>query len=196
MTSHFAALTLMFGFLLFAQAARQDRGGAWLDAPGQWNFSAASLVAEAPEGPNPRCDPTLRAAQTASDRLLTASGWKLLLPRESRLVGGRTIEIVQAFLRYDGMCRPLQFQAFVFVDERLVGALSPHLMNAREDGQLAAVRISEAGEITATFLRYEATDALCCPSRESTAVYAVSRDGGTYALKLVRVETTKRPQPR
>lgn len=93
------------------------------------------------------------------------------------------------------MCGPLQFQAFVFINDRVIGTLSPHVMNSREDGALSGVSIAQSGEITASFLRYARTDALCCPSRESIAVYSVVQEAGSFRLKLVKVETKARRTP-
>ena len=169
--------------------------GAWLDSTGELNLSTATLQRVEFEGTNPRCDATTRSPRSVVDRAVVAQGWKLTALAESRRGKAGMIEIVGGFRQYDGMCRPLQFQAFVFIDERLVGTLSPGLMNSREDGALDRVTISDSGEITATFLRYTQSDALCCPSRLSTAVYSSLAEGGVYRLKLLRVETKARATP-
>lgn len=195
MISSFAASIFVAALLFRPQASVQESGGAWLDSPEKWDSATFSLTAEPPEGPNSRCDSQLRSPVSAADRLLTSAGWKLSIATQSRRVKNRDLQIVQAFRRYDGMCRPLQFQAFVFVDQSLIGALSPHVMNAREDGQLSSVRIANSGEITATFSRYERSDALCCPSRESIAVYSIVHADKTYEVKLLKVDTRRRAQP-
>ena len=181
-------------WILIAQQITQEPG-AWLDTPGELNLSTGNLQRVEFDASNPRCDATARAPRSAVDRLVIAQGWKLTALTENRRGKAGLIEIVGAFRQYDGMCRPLQFQAFVFIDERLVGTLSPKLMNSREDGALDRVTVSESGEIGASFLRYRQNDALCCPSRESTAVYAFQPEAGGYRLKLLRVATKARPSP-
>jgi len=179
--------------LLAPQASQQP--GAWLDGPGELNLSSANLQRVDFDASNSRCNTTARSAQSVVDRSVVAQGWKLTALAESRRGKAGLIEVVGAFRQYDGMCRPLQFQAFVYIEGRLAGTLSPKLMNSREDGALDRVAISDSGEITANFLRYTQSDALCCPSRQSTAVYSFLTEGGAYRLKLLRVETKPRPAP-
>ena len=128
--STWIACMLTAGLLVSQQTPYERSDGSWLDAPMGWNQSPIELLRGQPEGPNPKCDPTVRAPQSAAERLLTAAGWKLTISEVKRS-GGHSIEIVQAFRQFDGMCRDLQAQAFVFVNDRLVGTLSPRLMNAR-----------------------------------------------------------------
>ena len=192
--STWIACMLTAGLLVSQQTPYERSDGSWLDAPMEWNLSPTELLRGQPEGPNPKCDPTVRAPQSAAERLLTVAGWKLRTISEVKRSGGHSIEIVQAFRQFDGMCRDLQAQAFVFVNDRLVGTLSPRLMNGRADGQLAKAVISESGEITATFLRYNPTDALCCPSRESLAFYSTVPEAGTHVVKLLPVETRQRSE--
>ena len=182
---------LIFG-VLFAKQVGSDLPGAWLDSARDWSFSTADLRRGPSVDPNPQCDRAGREPQTASERLLAAEGWKLSSSPVSRRGRAGLIEIVQGFRQHDGMCRPLIFQAFVFLDERPIATLSPRLMNSREDGALSRLSISESGEITAIFLRYSRTDPLCCPSRESSAVYSILQQAGNYKLKLLRVVTKPR----
>jgi heat shock protein HslJ len=73
----------------------------------------------------------------------------------------------------DGMCRPLGFQAFVFVGGRFAGTLAPHPMTSRTDGAAQLPQLWSADAIAVTFSRYAGTDPLCCPSRVSTVQYRV-----------------------
>jgi hypothetical protein len=182
-------------FLFSGQQTPKEEPGAWLDKSATVNLSLASVPAVKNEGTNPRCDAALRTAQTPADHLVVKQGWRLSTSTQGKHVNGGVIEIIQGLLSYDGMCRPRQYQAYVFLDGRLLGALSPRLMNSREDGALTRVSISASGNILATFSRYSRTDALCCPSRESHAVYALVQGNGGLALKLIRVDTMPRPKP-
>jgi len=189
------ALSLTVAFLL-GQAIPEERpDGSWLDRPTEWVMQTPGILQVQRAESGSKCDPTSRGPVTAAERVLREAGW--MLNRASNLTrsDGRSIEIVHAFLQFDGQCRELQAQAFVFVDGRLIGTLSPRRMNAREDGSLADVSLSESGEITARFFRYSQSDASCCPSRQSVAVYSLIPKADTYGLKLVRVETRSRPQP-
>ena len=76
---------------------------------------------------------------------------------------------------YDGMCRPLGFQAFVFVDGKLAGTLSPTPMNSRDDGALSRTSFFGPESLTAAYVRYTDQDPLCCPSALSTATYKIER---------------------
>jgi hypothetical protein len=81
------------------------------------------------------------------------------------------------------MCRPWDYQAFVFDKGAFAGTLSPVLMDSRTDGALSDVRLLSPTSIEATFLRYVDADPLCCPSRVSTVRYRVERrpDGPAVA---------------
>jgi hypothetical protein len=188
-----ASILILWVFLFGQQ--RTNEPGSWLDSVREWQFSAAELRRGQSQNPNPQCDTASREPQGAAERLLVGEGWKLAAASVSRRDRASLIEVVQGFRQYDGMCRPLNFQAFVFINDRPIGTLSPRLMNSREDGAMNRVSISDSGEITANFLRYRATDALCCPSRESLAVYSVMQEAGNYRLKLLRVETKARATP-
>ena len=188
------SLTVAF---LFGQAIPEERpDGSWLDRPVEWTMQTPEILRVQRAGSDPKCDPTTRGPVTAAERLLREAGW--MLNRASKLTrsGGHSIEVVHAFLEFDSQCRDLQGQAFVFVDGRLIGTLSPRRMSARTDGSLGDVSLSESGGITAKFFRYGQSDGLCCPSKESVAVYSLIPNADTFSLKLVRVETRALPQQR
>ena len=75
----------------------------------------------------------------------------------------------------DGMCRPWDYQAFVFVKGAFAGTLSPSVMDSRTDGALSEIRFPAPSAIEVVFLRYTDTDPLCCPSRLTTVRYRIER---------------------
>ena len=171
-----------------APAAR-GAGGDWIDAlPGVWN------AAEAPIPPAPagdvealaRCAEQVRPASSAADRALEAAGWKLFGPV---LVYGET-SLVRALSGVDGMCRPLAFQAFAFAGDRFAGTLAPAPMDSRSDGVLVEIPWLDPVSVVARFARYDADDALCCPTRESVVTYEIERGPAGAILVALSAETT------
>ena len=143
---------------------------SWLNAPlAGWN-QAGQAMPPAPPGnlalADPRCLQLNRPPQTPEDRAVTAAGWTLHGP----YTGGWGAVMVEGLTDYDGMCRPVGYQYFVFVDGTFAGTVSPLPMAARTDGAVQDVRIGLSGEISATFVRYAPDDPLCCPSRPSVLV--------------------------
>ena len=65
---------------------------------------------------------------------------------------------------YDGMCRPWNYQAFVFVDDVFAGTIAPEPMASRTDGAADDADIWFSDQLAAEFRRYAPEDALCCPS--------------------------------
>jgi hypothetical protein len=83
------------------------------------------------------------------------------------------------------MCRPFEYNVFVFSQGTYAGTLSPDNMNSRTDGSLfvgpgqQVAVIGPSGSIAANFIRYADTDPLCCPSRGvSHVVYSVQMTNG------------------
>src|SRR5689334_13774205 len=113
---------------LFPGRAAAD--GSWLDQPlATWNSPGMDL-AQAPgmdPSTNPRCLDGGRPAETDADQALVANGWTLF----SSYLGGWSTVVVRALSGYDGMCRPLGYNEFVFVDGQFAGTLSPDLMDSR-----------------------------------------------------------------
>ena len=164
---------LVVALVLLAQPA-SAQSGAWLDQPlAPWNIPGALLpAAPAPKGDapsDPRCASTVRQPQTPQEHALVGAGWSLF--GRAPVSGVRTILLAGASV--DGMCRPWDYQAFVFVGLRFAGTLSPTLMDSRTDGALSEVRFMFGGQIEAVFLRYAAADPLCCPSRLSIVRYRI-----------------------
>jgi hypothetical protein len=180
---------LLAASLVLAQRTPQETpDGTWLDTRAAWKWSEAELRRGERERGNTRCEALTRPPATPAERILSQAEW--MLTGSASITNRKTgIEIAYGFRQFDGMCRDLQGQGFVFVNGRAIGTLSPRLTYARSDGHLGEVTVSDSGEVRATFRRYSPKDPLCCPSRESVAFYSVAREGSTYVLKLLRVET-------
>ena len=135
----------------FATAAVQVNldtlGPAWLDqaAPVNWNGPRNPLpVAPPPPSaapPDPRCLETLRPPETAEDQQVSAAGWGLV----GQFTGGWGLRIVTGQSGFDGMCRPLSYQVFVFSGGTYAGTMSPGPMDSRTDGAWQQALIFTAG---------------------------------------------------
>ena len=164
---------LVAAFVLLAEPAGAQSGDWLVQPPSSWNFPGA-LVPAAPESKgdpptDPRCAGTVRQAQTPQEQALTAAGWSLF--GKTRVAGRMTVLLAEASM--DGMCRPWQYQAFVFVGLRFAGTLSPTVMDSRTDGALGEIRFMSGYQLEAAFLRYADADPLCCPSRVSAVRYRI-----------------------
>jgi hypothetical protein len=182
-------LLVTAALFLLAQSASAVSGD-WLDKPlSGWNRTGASLpTAPEPKGDpptDPRCAGPVRGPETPAERAVTAAGWFLF--GKARISGATTVLLAEAPV--DGMCRPWDYQAFVFVGGRFAGTLSPALMDSRADGALTEVRLLSPTEVEAVFLRYVDTDPLCCPSRLSSVRYRVERRAEGPAVSPVSVQT-------
>jgi hypothetical protein len=159
------------------EAPRSAAGSAqvsWLDgARAGWNVPGAPVPAPpAPAGSeNQMCQGRDRPAETAEDEAVTAQGWRLYGGYER----GRGITLIGGFLDFDGMCRPVYYQQFVFVDGVFAGTLAPQPMVPRTDGALRFAGISAADGLYAVYSRYAPDDALCCPSGETVVAYSIER---------------------
>jgi hypothetical protein len=162
---------------------------SWLDSPKPvpWNQPRASIPA-APrvEGnADPRCKELTRPAQLNEDGLVQDRGWDLV----DAFQGGWQIVVVTGTAAYDGMCRPLHYQGFVFVRGVFAGTLSPQLMDSRTDGALVRFDLHSKTGLTAEYNRYAANDALCCPSRRTTVVFDVT--GEPAVLQPISASTSR-----
>lgn len=152
----------------------------WLDQPlKDWNRTGNDF----PTLPRPpamtndaemfkRCYEQLRQPLNTAEEAVAKMGWKLY--GASQRYG--TTQVFTALSGFDGMCRPLGLQAFVYWEGRYAGTLSPAWMNSRTDGALTDIRLTNQTSISAEFVRYNQSDALCCPSRISTVFYELRRD--------------------
>jgi heat shock protein HslJ len=153
--------------------------GSWLDRPlVDWN-RPGDILPELPEPPEPqvgsadleRCERDLREPQSPAEEALVRRGWRPYGPVQS----SELTMVVTALSSFDGMCRPMGFQAFVYWEGRYAGTLSPEPMNSRSDGSLIEVRV-RPDALSADFARYMDADPLCCPSRVDTVTYELERD--------------------
>jgi len=171
------SLVVVAALLLVVQGAFAQSGG-WLDKRlSPWN-AAGAAVPKAPEPKgdspsDPRCARGIRYPETAVEGAVTTAGWSLF--SQPRVNGDMTVLLAEASV--DGMCRPWDYQAFVFVKRRFAGTLSPTLMDSRADGALSEVRLLSPTSIEVVFLRYVDADPLCCPSRLTTVRYRVEGRG-------------------
>lgn len=170
---------IAIGFLVGQplMTAAQEPDGSWLDAakPVSWNEAGATVPAAPPvdEDINPRCAERVRPAELPEDRQLHERGWRLEGPYE----GGWGVVVIHGTATYDGMCRPWQYQAFVFVRGVFAGTLSPAPMNSRTDGALQRVWLMGDGQLTAEYSRYAADDPACCPTSTTLVTFEIAEDG-------------------
>jgi hypothetical protein len=173
-------------------AAAGGQGAAWLDRspPTNWNAGGTTLpaapVEESALTSRERCAATVRRATTADDDAVQRAGWALIGPLQT--FSGTTI--ITGTSGFDGMCRPVRYQLFAFVDGTFAGTLSPVFMTSRTDGAQSRLYLYRAGELAAEFLRYTDADPLCCPSRVTRVEYRVERDARGPVLVPVNASTT------
>jgi heat shock protein HslJ len=171
---------VLLSFVILAVGPHAFAQSSWLDRRlANWNRPSGSLpqlpepsLQSGPSANSTRCRQQVRQATTPGEKALERRGWKLYGPVYSYDL----TKIVTAVSGFDGMCRPLGFQAFVYWEGRYGGTLSPVLMNSRADGSLTNIRLINASSISADFSRYQRSDALCCPSRISSVNYSLIRD--------------------
>ncbi|HIK44144.1 MAG TPA: LppP/LprE family lipoprotein, partial [Leptolyngbyaceae cyanobacterium M65_K2018_010] len=92
----------------------------------------------------------------------------------------------------DGMCRPRQYQVFVFTQGQFAGSLSPTPMDSRTDGSLVETNLYQQGYLSASFNRYTPEDALCCPSASSLLFYQVETQQG-WPVVVPQLPATTHP---
>jgi len=157
-----------------------------LDAPlAVWNQPGGEVptAPTASGAPNPLCERTPRPPETPADLEVAAAGWKLVGSFE----GGWGILAVTGTADFDGMCRPVDYQVFVFYNGQFAGTIAPEPMTSRTSGAGTLSRIS-SGQLFASFVRYAETDPLCCPSRPSVLVeYRIDQPDGSPVLVPSRV---------
>ena len=179
-----------------ATVLAQPPSGSWLDRPlSNWNdpgrgMPRATAGDETAAEVTTRCKlQTLRS--TAGERAVAEAGW---LPFHifDRQVVARDVEIVGGLIGADGMCRPTEFNLFVFVGGTFAGALSPTTMDSRSDGGIGgAVRVAPDDTISAGFHRYTDTAPLCCPSGRVTVRYRIDRTVAPPVVVPVSVQVIR-----
>lgn len=169
------AVSMVFGHAAAGRSQGNDR--SWLDQakPAAWNKPGTPV----PVGPkvevaaDPRCREAARPPQLNEDKRVNEQGWDLV----GAFQGGWEMVVIRGTAGYDGMCRPRQYQDFVFVRGAFAGTLSPQPMDSRTDGALQRVTLQSATRMTVEYARYSATDPLCCPSRTTRVVFDLAADG-------------------
>ena len=145
-------------------AAQAPGPGAWLETspPTNWNAPGATIPIAPPTNADidPRCGAQERTSESAEEDQVVGAGWRLF--NAARVGWG--LWIVDGLVDYDGMCRPNQFQGFVFADGQFAGTVAPAPMDSRTDGTGRVLDVRGPGLLTGQFVRYAATDPLCCPS--------------------------------
>ncbi len=161
-------------FVLLLSAFAAFGQTSWLDRPLRtWNNSANVPVPPrtARINPaNPACRDSVRRPETIADRAVTRAGWSLF--GAAQIYGAVTL--LNGTADFDGMCRPMLYNTFIFVGARFAGTLSPEAMNSRTDGALTEATLIDAKSISAEFARYTSTDGLCCPSQTSAVTYEIT----------------------
>ncbi len=179
--------TIFFTILMMASSALAQT--SWLDRPlTNWNSNTGAVptapraTGDAPT--NARCPDAVRNPESIADRAVTRAGWSLF----GALQSYGAVTVINGMASLDGMCRPLQYNTFVFVSNRFAGTLSPTAMNSRTDGALSQARLNSPTNISADFTRYTSSDALCCPSQTSSVFYTIT--SGRVAANDVNTEAT------
>jgi len=190
--AHAVVLTLTAAAAALALAEALPPPTSWLERehPVVWNRPGVAV----PDAPPPRgdaanserCRSVTRAATLAGDRSVVAKGWTLFGPGQ---VFGET-EVLLAASGVDGMCRPLGFQGFVWVDGKLAGTISPGLMDSRTDGAAGLVQLRSTDRLEVEFARYTPADPLCCPSRVTSVSYRVQRTPSGPVLLATEARTS------
>jgi len=171
------AFVLLFNIYAVAQSSYN-----WLDDKPlpNWNSRSRAILQTEKMSSSElaQCGRFVRQPTLAADKLLAKYGWTLVGPAQ---VYGKTTVVTWA-QGFDGMCRPRGFQTLVFVDSRVAGTLSPGPMDSRTDGSLINVRMTSETTLTAEYIRYRATDALCCPYKTEAVTFVIKPDGANFLL--------------
>jgi hypothetical protein len=178
-------------------ALAQDAGvTSWLDRPlVNWNRAGEGVPSPPANDETTlslieRCQLT-PPRSTSAEKAVDAAGWVPFWNVDQQLRRDG-VEIVGGMRAADGMCRPAQYQLFVFVDERFAGVLSRTPMTSRLDGSSGAVRMPmPLPLLTAEFARYTPTDLVCCPSSRVTVRYRIDRTGPGPVVVPVDVRSTR-----
>ena len=163
--------------------------GTWLDGPvTNWNRPGMAIPQAPPRNSasQPQCFDSALDPNSPPRQALVDAGWSLFKAQNAT---GVPFEILSGQANADGMCRPTDYQLFVFESGVFAGTLSPDLMDSRTDGALVETQIQSSDVILATYQRYTPQDALCCPSSQSTATFKVDRSGPSPVVVLQSVTT-------
>jgi hypothetical protein len=200
------SMLLSAAALVLAAAApaadAQTAASRWLDAKpvANWNKPGGAI----PRGPKSAFAEEIAACEkrgaeevkksppTPETRQVTAAGWRVATV-DKRM--GDTV-VVLALNGLDGMCRPMDYQYFVFVNGRFAGALAPRPMHSRTDGSGWVEEKPGARRFLVEFARFRKEDPLCCPHRTSTVTYEIREAGGAPLVVPANVVTKTNPPMR
>lgn len=194
LSSGIAALALALLATLTASAHAIDDGpGAWLETQPltNWNTPGADIPnAPPPTGDaDPRCGSQERGSESPEEDQVVAAGWHIY--NVARVGWG--LRLVDSLVGYDGMCRPLVFQTFVFADGQFAGSIAPDVMSSRTDGAGRILDVRGPDHLTGLFVRYALTDPLCCPSANFTVEYSIDRSSADGPL-VVPLSAIRNPR--
>jgi hypothetical protein len=168
------------------------QSGSWLDRPPvQWNQPGRSVPA-APQAIDwtdvPDICQSLRERKdiNAEEKAVSRRGWFVI----GSSGFGHGVVIIVGAADLDGMCRPNQYQDFVFLNGKFAGTLSPLGMNSRADGASGRITLLPSGKIRVEFLRYSDRDPRCCASRISEATFEIGKKNGRNVIVLEGVQTS------
>jgi hypothetical protein len=169
-------IVVVVALLIALEPSTSARAASWLDGPvANWN-SPGMAVPKAPdaayEPPAGMCAAQGQPPAPISDaeKAVVAAGWRRVTT-EAQWWGGTLVYAQQSV---DGMCRPMQFQYFIFVDGKLAGTVSPVPMNSRTDGVGIVDSLRRDG-IDVNYARYTDSDPLCCPSSDVIVRFTIER---------------------
>ena len=160
---------------------------SWLDRPtGSWNTPGMAIpkAPDCEDYSDMNCGQHERPAETPQDQALVDAGWHLFTAYQQ----GWGVTLVSGLSGYDGMCRPIGYQDFVFVDGEFAGTLAPEPMASRTDGASDGAHLWGADTISAQYRRYTPDDALCCPSGSTYVEFTITRgaDGPVVNATMIQ----------
>jgi hypothetical protein len=167
----------------------------WLDQPqpANWNgvFNPVPRAPGTTAAPPAECAARERGPGGDEERQVTDAGWRLSAdppPAAEPDLGG--LRVVLGLTGYDGMCRPMGYQLFVFAEgATFAGTVSPRPMDSRQDGAGAIAAAPAPDTLTATFSRYAQGEPECCPGRLTTVTYRLDRGAARPLLTPAGVAT-------
>lgn len=182
---------VLAALVMGAMAGTARAEGGWLDQTPlvQWNAPGMVLPTTTMDSSylDQNCvERSTRPAETDADRAVAKAGWYLV----GGYQGGWGVYVVTGTTGFDGMCRPVGYQEFVFADGVFAGTVSPELMVSRGDGAANTTYLSLGGGLLVNFARYTNEDALCCPSATTSATYRIDRSGFAPVLLIESAYTS------
>lgn len=181
----------------FSTTARSQSAKSWFEQKPLRNWNKpGSAVPKAPNNTsrtNAQCQHQIRNAATPQERAVQSAGWTLYNGRGEGK-NSRGVSLIKGLTDFDGMCRALGYQEFVFVNGVFAGTTSPNLMNARSDGGLIETNIETPSRLKAQFSRYVKQDPSCCASQISEVTYRIDVANKKPFVVPIQVRTYANPR--